>query len=122
MGERLTAEDARILALERGDVRGHTCKLLIVDGAHGVDEVRREVSARIASVPRLRQRLVPSPLSLEDDDDFRVERHVRDGGEAAGDEGLRARLAALMAERLDRSRPLWAMDVIGLDGPRTAVV
>jgi hypothetical protein len=120
LGERLTAEDARILALERGNVRGHTCKLLIVDGAHGVEDVRREVGARIGCEPRLRRRLVEEPLSLVDDDDFRVENHVRDGGGATEVE-LRALLAKVMAERLDRDRPLWAMDVIALDGPRTAL-
>jgi len=122
MGERLSAEDARILALERGNVRGHTCKLLVVDGAHDVDAVRREVDARIASVPRLRQRLLEKPLSLVDDEDFRLERHVRDGGEAAGEHELRAALGRLMAEKLDRDRPLWAIDVIALDGRRTALV
>ena len=122
MGERLGAEDARILALERGNVRGHTCKLLVVDGAHDVGAVRREVEARIGAVPRLRQRLVEEPLSLVDDDGFRLERHVRDGGGAADDHQLRAALGRLMAEKLDRDRPLWAIDVIALDGPRTALV
>src|SRR3954454_18941720 len=112
MGERLTAEDARILALERGNIRGHTCKLLIVEGTHGIEKVREAVSARIAAVPRLKQRLSESPLSLVDDEDFRVERHVRDGGEARGERRLRAELARLMTEQLARERPLWAMDVI----------
>ncbi len=127
MGERLSAEDARILELERGNVRGHTCKLLIVDGAHSTDDVRREVGRRLGGVPRLRQRLVPAPLGLAppalvEDEDFRIERHVREAGEATGEGRLRAELARLMAEPLDRERPLWAIDVIALDGPRTALV
>jgi diacylglycerol O-acyltransferase / wax synthase len=78
-------------------------------------------------VPRLRQRLVASPLGLAppalvEDDDFRIERHVRDGGQAHGDARLRAVVARLMTEPLDREHPLWAIDVVALDGPRTALV
>jgi hypothetical protein len=32
--DRLSAEDERILALERGSVAGHVCKVLIVDPKH----------------------------------------------------------------------------------------
>jgi diacylglycerol O-acyltransferase / wax synthase len=127
MVERLTTEDARILALERGNIRGHTCKVLIVDGAHAPEGVRRRLADRIGLVPRLRQRLVASPLGLAppalvEDDDFRIERHVRDGGQAHGDARLRAVVARLMTEPLDREHPLWAIDVVALDGPRTALV
>ncbi len=127
MAERLSADDARILALERGNVRGHTCKLLIVAGAHRPEAIRRLVGSRIGSVPRLRQRLVPAPLGLAppalvEDGDFRIERHVRDGGGPLSDEDLRAMVGRLMSEPLDRESPPWAMDVIALGGPRTALV
>ena len=62
MVERLSAEDAGILALERGNVRGHTCKLLLVEGDHPAPDVRRLLDDRIVSVPRLRRRLVAAPL------------------------------------------------------------
>jgi diacylglycerol O-acyltransferase / wax synthase len=127
MVERLSPEDARILELERGNVRGHTCKLLIVAGEHRAEAVRELVAGRLATVSRLRQRLVPAPWGLAppalvEDEDFRIERHVRDGGRAGGDEEVRATVARLMAEPLDRNRPLWAIDVLALDGPRTALV
>ena len=126
MAERLSPDDARILALEKGNVRGHTCKLLVVDGTHDVDAVRDLVRARIDAVPRLRQRLVPSLLRLAppawvDDEAFRVDRHVRDGGHLAGEPELRASLARLITERLDRDRPLWRIDVFALGGARTAL-
>jgi diacylglycerol O-acyltransferase / wax synthase len=127
MVERLTADDARILALERGNVRGHTCKLLIVAGEHGTDAVRRLLSERIASVPRLRQRLVAAPLgmappALVEDEDFRIDHHVRDAGGPVDEMGLRAEVARLMSEPLERERPLWAIDVLALHGSRTALV
>jgi diacylglycerol O-acyltransferase / wax synthase len=124
MVERLTAEDDRILGLEKGNVRGHTCKLLVIEGEHSVADVRQLVGSRIDSVPRLRQRLVPAPLGLAppalvEDPDFSVARHVRDAGRS-GD--LRAAGARLIAEPLARDRPLWAIDVLALDGERTALV
>jgi diacylglycerol O-acyltransferase len=127
MVERLTAEDARILALERGNVRGHACKLLVVDGALRPEEVRSALAERVASVPRLRQRLVAAPLrlappALVDDESFRIEDHVR---WVAGplDEGeLRAEVARRMAEPLPRARPLWRIDLVPLAGERTALV
>jgi len=127
MVERLSADDARILALERGNVRGHTCKLLIVAGQHPPDAVRRLIGARIAAVPRLRQRLVAAPLGIAtpafvEDEDFRIEHHVRDGGGPVGEMDLRAEVARLMSEPLEHRRPLWAIDVLALDGSRTALV
>jgi diacylglycerol O-acyltransferase / wax synthase len=126
MVERLTAEDARILALERGNVRGHTCKLLVIDGAHSTEAVRSGLAERVASVPRLRQRLVAAPLGLAppalvDDADFRIEHHVRGATGPLGDAELRAQVAALMSEPLPRDRPLWRIDVLPL-GERTALV
>jgi diacylglycerol O-acyltransferase / wax synthase len=128
--DRLSPEDARILGLESSTVRGHTCKVVIVGGRHGVEDVRRQVRARIDGIPRLRQRLAPTPLRLAppawvDDDSFRLERHVRDGGAGAAEldeRGLRLRVAELMAEGLDPARPLWVMDVLALGGGRTALV
>ena len=127
MVERLSPEDARILGLERGNVRGHTCKLLIVSGARRPEAIRAHLASRIAGVPRLRQRLVAAPWGLAppalvEDEGFSLERHVRDAGRASGDEDVRAAVARLMAEPLDRERPLWAIDVLALDGPRTALV
>ena len=42
--EPLSVEDARILALEQGPVRGHTCKLVLLDGVRGVDDLRAHVA------------------------------------------------------------------------------
>ncbi|MFL5869226.1 MAG: wax ester/triacylglycerol synthase domain-containing protein [Thermoleophilaceae bacterium] len=127
MVDRLTPEDAGILALERGNVRGHTCKLLVVEGQHPPEAIRESLAGRVGSVPRLRQRLVEAPLGLAppalvEDEDFRIERHVRGGAGPLGDERLRDEVARLMAEPLDRERPLWAMDVLPLEGDRTALV
>ena len=123
--ERLSREDARILGLESGNVRGHTVKVFLVEGRHDVDTVRRHVAARLGAEPRLRQRLAPTPLGLAppawvDDPSFDLIWHVR-ARPVEGD--LRRLVAELMVEALDRRRPLWRMDVASpVDGDRTAIV
>jgi diacylglycerol O-acyltransferase len=125
--ERLTDEDARILARERGPVRGHLAKVLVLDGLHDVNALRAHVEPRIASLPRLRDRLVDAPLRLAPpawvpDDRFVLQRHVRDGGRAEDHAALERAVAALMEARLDRDTPLWSIDVIALAERRTALV
>ena len=123
--DRLTREDARILGLESGNVRGHTVKVLLVEGRHDVDAVRRHVAARLGAEPRLRHRLAPTPLQLAppawvDDPSFDLIWHVR-ARRCDGD--LRRLVAELMVEALDRRRPLWRMDVASpIEGDCTAIV
>jgi diacylglycerol O-acyltransferase / wax synthase len=123
--ERLSHEDARILGLEAGNICGHTVKILVVEGRHDVDAVWRQLAARIGSEPRLRQRLAPTPMRLAppawvDDHSFDLSWHVR--AAPSGDD-LRRLGSEAMVESLDRSRPLWRIDVAApVDGERTALV
>jgi WS/DGAT/MGAT family acyltransferase len=127
---RLTAEDARILALESGAVVGHTCKVLVAERAgNTVAGLREQVAARIALAPTLRRRLAPTPLRLAapawvDDPSFDPSAHVvrAELGEPATPGRLREVVGALMAQRLDRSRPLWRVDVVDLEDDLVAVV
>lgn len=118
----LDVEDARILALESGPIRGHTVTVLIVDDApgDGVEHaLRAEVAQRLPAVTRWRQRLVSAPgtatgLAWQDDPDFDIARHVRAvrGGEPIGETDLRRIAAEVMREALDRERPLWTLDIV----------
>jgi diacylglycerol O-acyltransferase / wax synthase len=121
--ELLSAEDARILALESGNIRGHTCKVLVIAGARGVDEVRGHLAGRLDAVPRLKRRLDPAagPPAWSDDPAFLLERHVVAAG-AVDDAGLLALIAGAMTTRLERDRPLWKIDVVSLPSERTALV
>jgi diacylglycerol O-acyltransferase len=120
--EQLSAEDARILALESGTVRGHTCKVIVVGGEHRAEEVRAVLSERIDAFPRLRQRLAPTAEAWIDDPGFAIEEHVVARG-PADDAGLRRLVGDAMTRQLDRDRPLWAIDVVSpLVGGRTALV
>jgi diacylglycerol O-acyltransferase / wax synthase len=114
----------RILALESGTVRGHTCKVVVIGGERDVHEVRRHLTERLHVVPRLTQHLdpKPGPPAWSHDPDFSLERHVT-AASARGDAGLRELVGTRMATALDRRHPLWAMDVVGpLPGGRTALV
>jgi diacylglycerol O-acyltransferase / wax synthase len=125
--ERLTDEDARILARERGTIRGHMCKILVIAGEHDVNALRTHVEPRLAALPRLRERLVAAPLGIAPpawapQEDFELDSHVRDGGRADDRAQLERAVARLMEERLDRERPLWSIDVVALGEDRTALV
>lgn len=117
--EPLSAEDARILGLERGHVRGHILKVVTVEGAVDADAVRQRVGERIGREPVLTSILDPElPPAWIDDPDFRLDEHVR-GAVCATLPELAARR---MEERLDRSRPLWSLDVAALPPDRTALL
>jgi diacylglycerol O-acyltransferase len=131
--ERLSPEDAAILALESGVVAGHTLKVMILDppekGAlRDLDDLRAHVAARLDRAPRLRQRLAPTPLRLAppawvDDSGFDIARHVRAAATGEVDEhGLAALAAAAMRRRLDRAHPLWLLEAVRLTGGRMALI
>lgn len=127
--DRLSAEDEHILALEHGAVVGHWCKVVVVEGLLDAARMRRVVGDRIASVPRLRQRLAFLPRGLGrpvwvDDDAFDLSWHVSDVGAEAplDDTELRRVIASRMQQRLDRARPLWRLEVAPLQNGRTALL
>jgi diacylglycerol O-acyltransferase / wax synthase len=122
--QRLSAEDARILKLERGAIRGHTCKVLMLEPTEGralptVQALREHLAARLDAAPRLRQRVVATPLRIAgpvwlDDPQFDIAHHVTrvpTTGPVTRSE-LEGIVARLMAERLDHSRPLWQLHVV----------
>jgi WS/DGAT/MGAT family acyltransferase len=132
--DRLGAEDVRILNLETGHVRGHTCKVLVLEQRAGealpsVDALRAHVAARLDDAPRLRRRLVATPLGVAapvwaDDPAFDIEHHVRpvDAAGPVRRDDLPGVVANLMAQPLDRTRPLWRLDVVSLDDDAKALV
>src|SRR5262245_15578623 len=131
MAERLSPEDSRILALESKSIVGHTCKVVIADRTgDAVTYLRDRIARRLSLAPGCRRRVVITPYRLDapvwvDDPDFDVRRHVRKvpvtGPVGAGE--LREIVAGIMAERLPRDRPLWAIDVVEPleDGARAVI-
>ena len=130
MAERLSPDDAHILALESSAIAGHTLKLITVEaGAEPLDleALRASVDSRLPEGSHGRER-----VEVDDDgarwvadEDFDVAEHVRrrDAAEPLDEAGLWEAAAELMSERLDHGRPLWAFDLVGpLDDGREAIV
>lgn len=130
--QRLSDEDRAILDLESQTIAGHTCKVLVLEPSAGADArlevLRRRIAARLADAPRLRQRLVPTPLRLAapvwaDDPRFDIANHVLPMGDHPIEtQGLPELVAMLMRGRLDRSRPLWSLHVAELEDGGAALI
>jgi diacylglycerol O-acyltransferase len=120
--EPLSVEDLAMLRLESETVAGHTLKIAILDPPPdgprpGVGALRARVAARIERAPRLRRRLQMRSrrqAAWVDDPTFDVHDHVRalPVSGMVSDSDLRRVCARMMEERLDRSRPLWTMDLL----------
>lgn len=137
-GERLSAIDASFLQLESPSAHMHVAWTAFlsppdddVRPARVVAALRERVSARLSWVPRCRQRLLPSPLGLDeprwvDDPDFDVARHVialGDPAEPLSYESFAALRDGLLSTPLDRARPLWQLAIAPrlTDGRRAVV-
>jgi hypothetical protein len=120
--EALTAEDIAILDLESATIAGHTSKVVLLDGAPTIDALRAHVESRLSRVPRCCQCLAPNAARAAWADPARpaVELHVRP---APGGEDLAVAVSRAMSGRLDRSRPLWDLELVADAGDgRSALV
>jgi len=104
--------------------------VLVLDRPPDVDALRRRMELASRRVPRLRQRVRSGPTNLAppvwvDDSDFDIDRHVRRIACPApgGLQDLLDLASRLVADPLDRTRPLWQFIVVeGLEGGRAALV
>ena len=134
--DRLSGLDSAFLHLERGGAHMHVASIMVFSGeAPRYDEFLRFLQSRLDRVPRYRQRLAFVPLEQGrpvwvDDPHFNVRYHLRHSAlPSPGEDAQLAALAGrLFAERLDRDKPLWEMNLVeglsaGSDGlPRFAVI
>jgi WS/DGAT/MGAT family acyltransferase len=115
-GERLTEEDLSILALENETVAGHTCKVLILEDQIEADALRASIASRLHGAPRwcLRLAEVDGERRWEPARELDLNAHVVEAGSSQplGLLEFRQTVARTFEQRLDRSRPLWRIDVI----------
>jgi hypothetical protein len=118
--DRLSADDAHILAVESAVITGHTLKLMLLEpGSVPLDvaALQDTVAQRLPRQPRATQRVevdgvgpcwVPAT-------DFAIADHVRrrDVPPGATRADLWRAVSSLMSEHLDRGKPLWTLDVLG---------
>lgn len=112
----LSDEDRAILALECAAIAGHTCKVVALGGAGvGVEELREAIGSRLPATPELTRKLggTPERPAWIEAAGFDVADHIRPSalGPAPSSGVVLAEVARLF-ERLDRDRPLWAIDVV----------
>ena len=131
--DRLSPLDAAFLSAEDADphVSMAIASVAVFEGpAPGIDEVIAAFNGRLPLLPRYRQRIRRAPFALAppawvDDPDFDIWFHVRRTAlpSPGGDAELFALISRLMAQRLDRDRPLWETWLIeGLAGNRWALL
>ncbi|HVS13858.1 MAG TPA: wax ester/triacylglycerol synthase family O-acyltransferase [Thermoanaerobaculia bacterium] len=127
---RLTATDASFLYFERDEAPMHIGALCLFEGVVPYEPYVETIAAKLALLPRFREKIVPAPLALghptwESDEEFDVRNHVvlhqlpGPGGEAE----LRTLVNRLIAGKMRRDRPLWELHLVhGLEGGRSAMV
>jgi WS/DGAT/MGAT family acyltransferase len=128
--ERASATDRAFVAMEVGDVPEQLGVVLELDGHLTLSRVRELVADRIGAVPRLRQRLVSTPLGCGgpvwvDDAGFDLGRHVREVSCRApgGERELVETALTTVLSPLSRERPMWSMVLLtGLEDDRSALV
>ena len=127
--DRLSGLDSAFLHLERGGAHMHVASIMVFSGqTPSYDQFLRFLESRLDRVPRYRQRLAFVPLEQGrpvwvDDPHFNVRYHLRHSAlPSPGEDAQLAALAGrLFAERLDRDKPLWEMNLVeglapGADG------
>jgi WS/DGAT/MGAT family acyltransferase len=133
--QRLTGLDASFLYLETPSSHMHVAGLMILDpssvpGGIPLHRAKEVYGSRLHLAPPFRRRLVEVPFGLHhplwiEDPDFDLDYHVRSTALPAPGtpEQLSALIGRLVAQPLDRTRPLWEVWVIeGLENGNVAVL
>jgi len=136
VSERLSAVDVSFLYLESTNTAMHVGEVAIFQPQEGQSPgdlyaaLRRLVSARIALVPRYRQKVrsvpgrIANPIWV-DDESFDIGYHVRRSAlpRPGSIDQLRELVGRVQSRHLDRSRPLWELYFVeGLEDGRFAVL
>ncbi|MAI77736.1 MAG: hypothetical protein CL917_02230 [Deltaproteobacteria bacterium] len=135
--ERLTATDNAFLIFETPKLHMHVSSTMIfeahaltrADGGIDFDRIKRATEGYLHKIPRYRQKLHFIPIENHavwvDDKNFNLDYHVRHTAlpKPGSEEQLKRLSARIMAQPLDRSRPLWEAWVIeGIEGDRFALI
>jgi diacylglycerol O-acyltransferase / wax synthase len=129
--DRLSPLDASFLHVEDDVSHMHIGAISIFEGPPPpFSSVVTMIQGKLPLVPRYRQvvRFVPLELGRPvwvDDPHFNIEYHLRHSALPApgGDVELRALVGRVMAQQLDRAKPLWEIWMVeGLDGGRWAMI
>jgi len=129
--DRLSPLDASFLHIEDHVSHMHIASVAIFEGPPPpFVDIGAMVDAKLDLVPRYRQKVKFVPLELGrpvwvDDPHFNIEYHLRHTAlpSPGGESELRKLVGRVMAQQLDRSKPLWEIWVVeGLEDGRWAML
>jgi len=135
--DRLSGQDTTFLLWETPSLQMHVASTLVFElGPLGTDEggvdfegIKAFTESTLHQIPRYRQKLKWIPFEgravWHDDPEFQLDYHVRHTSlpKPGSEEQLKKLAARVMAQQLDRDRPLWEMWVVeGLTGNRFAII
>ncbi len=127
-GERLSALDATFLELEQADEGAtmHIGGVMVFDpapngGTPSLEAIRAKIADRLGTLPRYSQRLSATRTGgllwpcWSDDPRFDVRHHIVEAAipQPGGEAELCEWAADFFSHRLDRTRPLWEMALLG---------
>lgn len=115
--------DAAFLYAETETSPMHIGSVVIIEGELKFDKFRESIQSRIHLVPKLRQRLIHVPLSIDhpywvDDPNFDIDLHLNHIAlpKPGSWKELRRTASRIFSEALNPSRPLWSFTFVeGLD-------
>jgi WS/DGAT/MGAT family acyltransferase len=115
--------DATFLYGETPTSHMHVGSVLVIEGSLEFSTFRDTIHARLHMIPKLRQRLMYVPFSIDhpywvDDPNFDIDLHVRHIAlpKPGGWKQMRETASQIFSEPLDHSRALWSMTFVeGLD-------
>ena len=134
--ERLSNLDASFLALESRSTHMHVGAVALfgtgpttTDRGVDIDAMRDLIESRLDAIPRYRQRLATVPIEGHpvwvDDEFFHIDYHVRHIAlpHPGTEEQLKELAGRLMSQQLDRSKPLWELNIVeGLESGGFAII
>jgi WS/DGAT/MGAT family acyltransferase len=129
--DRMSPQDAAFIHIEDDRNPMHIGNVVVFEGPPPeYGDFVRAVAGKLPLVPRYRQKVRMVPFNLGrpiwvDDPNFTILYHIRRTGLPApgGDDELRNLAGRVLAQRLDRARPLWEIWLVeGLAGGRWAMV
>ncbi len=117
--EAISGLDATFLYGETPTSPMHVGSVVIIEDSLKFETFRKIILSRIHQIPKMRQRLVSVPLSLDypywvDDPDFDINMHMNHIAlpQPGGWQELRKTASQIFSEHLDRSRPLWSFTFV----------
>jgi len=115
----ISGMDSTFLYVETPNSPMHLGGVAVIEGSLDFDSFKKTIESRIHMIPKLRQRLVHVPYSIDhpywvDDPDFNIDMHIDHIAlPSPGDwKNLRRLSSKIFSEPLDKSRPLWSFTFV----------